>query len=315
MPGFPHQQSFLLLCYLLLQRRHPQHREKLADLFWSHYRTAIARKHLRNALWRMRGQLARLDIPVDRYLSMHDECISFTPLDDFWLDVEAFEKVAQRYRHIDGRELSRAQAAELERAVQHYTGDLLEGVMEDWCIVERERLSMLHLNALHKLMVHLSLEGHYEKGLSIGQRILQVDATREKVHRHLMRLYWFLGDRAAAIQQYQRCESLLWESLAVQPMPETRELYHRILTHTGPAPLPHPRRTRSLDERQALQDLARRALAKLERLRRLVEDSNAEILELEQWLSQALGAHLLDLGKTVERPTNRPADRSPNSRE
>ena len=55
--GFPNQQCHLLLCYLLLNRHHPHYRERLAAVFWGDSPTAVARKSLRNALWRLRCAL------------------------------------------------------------------------------------------------------------------------------------------------------------------------------------------------------------------------------------------------------------------
>ena len=52
--GFPNQQGYHLLCYLILNRNQPHNRERLAAVFWSEHSTAISRKYLRDALWRLR---------------------------------------------------------------------------------------------------------------------------------------------------------------------------------------------------------------------------------------------------------------------
>jgi DNA-binding SARP family transcriptional activator len=61
--GFPSQQCCLLLCYLLLNRHRPRHRERLSALFWGDYPTAALRKHLRNSVWRLRSVLQSLGTP------------------------------------------------------------------------------------------------------------------------------------------------------------------------------------------------------------------------------------------------------------
>ena len=55
--GFPNQQACLLLCYLLLNRGRPHNRERLAAVFWDECPTDVSRKHLSQALWRLRQAL------------------------------------------------------------------------------------------------------------------------------------------------------------------------------------------------------------------------------------------------------------------
>ena len=68
--GFPGQQCYRLLYYLLLNREHPHHRERLAAVFWGDYATSTSRKYLRNALWRLRNALESTAAPIDHYLSL-----------------------------------------------------------------------------------------------------------------------------------------------------------------------------------------------------------------------------------------------------
>jgi DNA-binding SARP family transcriptional activator len=150
------------------------------------------------------------------------------------LDVEAFETTTTLYRHLSGRELSATLALQLEEVVDLYTGDLLQGIYEDWCLFERERLNLLYLDTLGKLIIFHEFRGTYEQGLNYGNRILAFDNTREAVHRHLMRLHWLLGDRNAALVQYKRCVQILRETLNVPPTEVTARLYQQIL-HDQPA--------------------------------------------------------------------------------
>ena len=63
--GFPGQQPCLLMCYLVLNRRHSYRREHLAAVFWGDYPTAVSRKYQRNALWRLRHTLQSIGTPVE----------------------------------------------------------------------------------------------------------------------------------------------------------------------------------------------------------------------------------------------------------
>jgi DNA-binding SARP family transcriptional activator len=229
LPGFPSQQPCRLLCYLILNRHQPLPREHLAAILWGRYPTQVSLKHLRNALWRLRTHLRSIGAVPDEYVEVQDGSVGFSPVGGYSLDVEVLEAAVTRYQNLPGRELAPEQAARVEEAVALYTGDLLTGIYEDWCLCERERLNLLYLNALSKLMSFHQTNRTYERGLEYGQRILAFDDTREMAHRQMMQLYGLLGDRNAALAQYERCAQILRETLQAAPMQATQRLYEQIL--------------------------------------------------------------------------------------
>lgn len=292
LPGFPHQQPYLLFIYLLLNPDHVHSREQLAALFWGDYPTATSRKYLRNALWRARQLLESVGAPADTYLQVFNEGVSFGQAGAYSLDVETFETTTERYRHLSGRDLSPEQAAELEQAAHLYKGELLADVYEDWCLYERERLNLVHLDVLGKLVVFHELNGTYERGLQYARRILAYDDTREKVHRRMMRLYWLSGDRGAALAQYKLCVQILHDSLGVAPMAETSQLYdqmrqgafvppNRLMRQGAPPP---GLLAGSTDPRLQVEQ----ALLRIEDLQHTIQEANVELGHLHRQLSQAM---------------------------
>lgn len=290
--GFPCQQAHLLLCYLLLNRHHICHREQLAAVFWGEYPTTTSRKYLRNALWRLRNALQSIDACADEYLSIDDDSVTFLSSSRYWLDTEAFEATATRYQDLSGQGLTSQQAAHLEEAVDLCSGDLLEGVYEDWCPYDRERLSLMRLNALSKLMAFHGAHGTYERGLTYGERILARDNTREKVHRQMMWLYWQLGNRGAALAQYKLCIQIMQEVLGVSPMEKTTRLYQQMKhgrfnprdwpsLHNAPPPT-------GIRSDEATQQLAKQTLRKVHYLQAAIELISTELYAIEQQLSNTL---------------------------
>lgn len=291
-PGFPNQQSSLLLAYLLLNRNYPHNRERLAAIFWGDYPSAKARKYLRNSLWRMRQMLQSVGLPDDDFFLINDESVAYSNLSPTWIDIDVFEEITGNYQDIAGQELDEEGARQLEKAADLYIGDLLESIYEDWCLYKRERLRMINLNTLGKLVVFHGVNGSYERGLDYADRILAIDNTREKIHRYKMRLLWLAGDRNSALAQYKLCGQILLEELGIKPMRATRNLYKQILhqkdrPRTWPGILNDPQPQAGEGE-ESIHSLAENALQKLQRLQNLLDETGSELHQIERLISKAL---------------------------
>jgi len=287
--GFPQQQSYLLLCYLLLNRHHPHLRERLAAVFWGETTTMASRKSLRNSLWRLRQGLQAVGAPPDDYLLISDESVSFLTDSQYWLDVQEFELATAVCQDVPGQELTGAQAAQLESVVDLYRGDLLEGIYEDWCLYDRERLSLAHLAALTKLMLYHGTQGVYERALAYGERILARDNTREKIHRQMMQLHWLNGDRHGALAQYKRCAQILRDELGASPTDETARLYAQMAnnSYNPSSNVARPNNATKIKDPD-LQPLVEHALQKVQRLQSTLEETSAELRNLERLINMAL---------------------------
>jgi two-component SAPR family response regulator len=66
--------------------------------------------------------------------------VGFNCQTDYWLDVEACEQPASRIVGQSSQVIDTSDAQDLERALQFYKDDLLEGFYENWVLRERERL-------------------------------------------------------------------------------------------------------------------------------------------------------------------------------
>jgi len=289
LPGFPQQQIWLLLSYLILNRTHPQNRERLAAVFWGDQPAHIARKNFRNTLWRMRQMLSVTGAQPDEYIHISDTSISFINYSDYWLDVDVFEN-ASRYSNLPDPEITSQQVKAMETAVQVYQGDLLEGIYEDWCLYERERLRLLFLNMAHRLLAYHSNRGDYATALQYSERILRCESTREDVHRQVMWLYAQMGNRAAALAQYKICCQLLMQELGVKPSDNTNRLYEELLhvpeTSANRFKTPDPFKQ---DPPEGFVPIAQNALKQLEYLQQVLEQTNTELEKIEQMIHRALG--------------------------
>ena len=282
--NFPLQQPYLLLCYLLLNSKHPHLRDQLATVFWSEYPNQVSRKYLRNCLWKLRQAFEGVQASLDNFLLVSDESIAFLRSSPFWLDVDGFESAVDACRDIPGEGLNAGQAASLQEAVELYTGDLMEGTYTDWCSYERERLNSLYLTTLTKLMVYHEIHGSYECGLSYGEKILSHDNTRERVHLQMMRLHWLAGDRNSAMAQYKNCVQALWEGLGIAPLHETSSTYQQMITNQYVPVQRLSRIRRSSEADPSLQAMAEKALNRLQYLQNMLDETRAELRQIESQL-------------------------------
>jgi predicted ATPase/DNA-binding SARP family transcriptional activator len=234
-----------LLAYLALQDQ-PQTRQKLVGVFWGDQPDPSARRNLRHALWNIRRVLERPDRPP--VIRGEQHTVAFNHADDTWLDVLAF-----RQRMTQAADIRATPAAPdnrfgiIARALDLYRGDLLEGVaagdspeFDDWLLVERERLRVVALEALQRLLAHSIAWGEYETGLCYARRLLELEPWLEDAHRQTMRLLAARGERTAALAQYNACRRVLNEELNVEPSPETQALAESIRAAAEDAARPAP---------------------------------------------------------------------------
>jgi DNA-binding SARP family transcriptional activator len=292
LPGFPHLQPCLLLCYLLLNSQYPQSREQLATIFWGDYSNRIARKYLRNALWRLRQTFQDVGAKLDQYLLINEDYVSVIGAEAYWLDTAAFDRAIKQSQDIRGHELDEAMANELESAVELYAGDLLEGIYEECYLYERERLRLAYLNVLGKLLEYHACHSNFESGITCGKRILSLDKTREKIHRQMMCLYCLAGERNAALAQYNKCKQILREELDIEPMAETRQLNKMIINGQFNPQLwtdyLNPPLFSNLPNRGQMPPIAKHSIKTLRRLQKMIDETGKELRILERLISQAL---------------------------
>ena len=176
--------------------------------------------------------------------------------------------------------------------------ELLEGFYDDWVLRERERLRLLYLRCLRRLMQGYRQQGAYEDSLASAQQILACDPLHEEVHREAMRLYCDLGQRSLAVRQYQRCREILADELGILPMEETQALYARIAGHGCPAPGQSDVITGSACPHQAVQQA-------VQQLRQAMDKSALAQARLRRAVAQ-----LEQLLPKVQRPTQQAQERS-----
>lgn len=228
LPALPHGRVRALLKLLLLQRRRPISRARLAALFWPGADPGGARNNLHVALHRLRralGSAARVHLGDEGYQLV-------TP-GEAWLDTEQFVQHAETGRREERAGHAARAGAEYEAALSLYHRDLLEeGEWEgDWeapLAPEAQALRDRLAHVLERLSALREHERDWHGCLQHGHRLLEIDACNEAVHRRMMRCYAGLGQIRLAERQYRQCVQQLREQFGLGPGEETTAQYRSI---------------------------------------------------------------------------------------
>jgi DNA-binding SARP family transcriptional activator len=208
------------LFFCLLQHPRGLRKEEIGRIFWPDHSPPKMDGIFRSTLYRLRRSVFRESIIFE------EGSYQFNRESDYWFDAEAFEELLNQ---AEQSPIPERKQVLLEQALALYRGDYLEGIYEDWCALERERLKARHLAALELLAGLYADRRELQPAIGLYQRLLEQDPYQEAAHRELMRCYYRMGDRAAAIRQYQVCTEILREDLGLSPAPETEALYLRVI--------------------------------------------------------------------------------------
>jgi DNA-binding SARP family transcriptional activator len=208
----------------------PLPREHLCNLFWRDIPERTARRNLSHVLTHLRGLL-----PAPEVLLCTDDTIALD-LRRAWSDAVTFDQLCLALREPSLR------LKALEQAAALYRGSFLAGFsllaspeFELWADLERSAQERRYLETLAALVAAQAAQGKYPAAIECARRYLAIDDLAEEMHRRLMTLYAAIGDRGAALHQFELCTLVLERELGVGPLPETRAVYQTVLAGRSPA--------------------------------------------------------------------------------
>ncbi len=262
--NFDYAKVRALLAYLAAEPERAHSRDALAELLWPEQPGTAGRNSLRRALVSLRQAIAdqQADPP---FLITTRELVQLNPASDRTLDTAHFAELlaaCARHPHADAADCP-ACAARLAEAARLYRGPFLNGAVprdcpefESWAQARREWFEQQALGALTTVSDYHAARGEHDPALRYARRQLEIDPWREPAHRQAMRALAALGQRSAAIAQYELCRRRLQTDLGVEPEPETTTLFEGIRTGeltrapapAAPAPTPAIRATPAAPE-------------------------------------------------------------------
>ncbi|MEM7532905.1 MAG: BTAD domain-containing putative transcriptional regulator [Chloroflexota bacterium] len=247
LPQVPRQKVAALLIYLVCNPG-THTRSKLAELLWDN---APLNRRLPN----LRSTLNRLPSVFKPYLTATRQTISFEPTNNIWVDVLAFQQIAETlFRPLSVESTTdthRANSDNLRMLWSYYQGSFLTDIeiedatgFSEWQHLQREYFEQTVLEALTRLIEVCIAEGNYADGIDYAKSKIDLDPFDEDARRQLMIMLAQHDQQQAARQTYQALVNMLAEEFDVPPSPETIADYERFVlaeksnrSYTSPLPI------------------------------------------------------------------------------
>jgi DNA-binding SARP family transcriptional activator/tetratricopeptide (TPR) repeat protein len=190
--GWTRRHAAAMVKVLALTPSHRLHREQLIDAVWPDDTIEEASPKLHKA-----AHFARKATGCADAIVLRDEAVHLFPGADIRVDATVFDDLARRA-------IADGDAMLAEQALSLYGGELApQDPYEVWAEERREQLRRRHLDVLR-------LAGRWDE-------VAELDPGDERAHVELMRRHAAMGDRHAALRQFERLDRVLRRELGVAP--------------------------------------------------------------------------------------------------
>lgn len=150
------------------------------------------------------------------------------------VDLDEFEEACRLARETKDKKEAILQ---LLHAAELFHGDFLEeDLYETWCMEERNRLKEEYLSVLASIVDYFESEKDYQKAIDYCGKYLAKDAYAEDMYQRLMRLHFFLGNRAMVKRTYERCRKSIVNDLDCPLSKETEHLVKELISDAETSP-------------------------------------------------------------------------------
>jgi DNA-binding SARP family transcriptional activator len=203
-----------LLCFLLSRAGLASTRDQVLDALWPELDPVDALNSLNQTVYFLRRVLEEgyVDDLSPGYLH-HDS-------DLIWLDPDLVSSRSNECRKLIRTLPSVPEPSQVSALADTYRGRFaLDFEYEEWAAPHRDWLHASYLEIVERAVTSDIETGHYERGINLARRVLDVDHNAEQIELSLLRLYRASGAHAAAAEQYAHYASAMRELLGLEPPP------------------------------------------------------------------------------------------------
>jgi DNA-binding SARP family transcriptional activator len=201
-----------LLCFLVTKPDMSATRDQVLDALWPELDPEVAINSLNQTLYFLRRVFEEhFSDDISPGYVHHDS-------DVIWLDSELVTSRSVECRRLIRDLPPRPSPDDVEQLTLLYGGRFaLDFEYEEWAGAFRDSLHAAYLEIVERAVLDDFALGHYDRGIRIARRALDVDGSAEQIEVSLLRLYRVSGAHAAAAEQYAHYATFMREELGVEP--------------------------------------------------------------------------------------------------
>jgi len=203
-----------LLCFLLTKPTMASTRDQVLDALWPDLDPTDALNSLNQTVYFLRRVLE------ERYVDDLSPGYVHHDSDLIWLDPELVASRSNECRKLIKSLPTQPAPDQVALLVNQYHGRFaLDFEYEEWASPYRDWLHAAFLEVIERAVIEDLETGHFDRGIGLARRVLDIDPGAEHVEVSLLRLYRASGAHAAAAEQYAHYATSLREQLGIEPPP------------------------------------------------------------------------------------------------
>ena len=138
--------------------------------------------------------------------------------DVIWLDTELVDSRSHRCFELIRSMSAEPSPSEVGELASVYQGIFaLDFAYEEWATDFRTALHSSYLQIIEKAVASDTVSGHFERGIGLARRALDLTPEADQIELSLLRLYRLNGSHSAAAEQYSHYAAAMRETLGVEP--------------------------------------------------------------------------------------------------
>lgn len=213
------------LCFYLLDRGKPVHKEQIIDDLWLEWDT-INDQAFRSTVHSLRKIVGEKGVVSGGGRYSLDLMAVFS---DVFYDVTVFLAYDKQAKDAlithDNEQAERC----LRAMIDLYRGDYAQSFYSNWCQFQRDVLRRINMDAHGKLANLCFQQDRWDESIHLWKRMIAIDPCQEDAHYGLMRCYARMGERGSALRQYQHCAQILQDELSTSPGKTIQHFYQQLI--------------------------------------------------------------------------------------
>jgi len=207
---FPYNKVKALFYYISVNKKAT--RDELAALLWTDEKDSVAKKNLRNALYKIKKSFDEEVI-----ISPKKSIVMLNPEFNIDVDIDVFLNDEEDF-------------------IDVYRGEFLQGFFvknaeqfDEWLFKEKERFKILYVSKLYE-KIELDLQQNNSSNIEkYTKKLINIDEFDERAYKILMEHYKENGNYRKVIECYNRLTQLLDNELGITPDKNIKKVFDDVI--------------------------------------------------------------------------------------